>query len=138
VIVLAARPIATAFGTEFVDLTVTFIRLFGVVVAGFSVSRTMRGSLRGAGDTRWPLYGTLLGTFVVRLPVASLALPTGFAVTVLGTSVPFGMGFGYAAVFAAIVADFYVKAAVNTGRFWSGKWRDVARASGVGAGASDD
>jgi Na+-driven multidrug efflux pump len=48
------------------------------------------------------------------------------------------MGFGYAAVFAAIVADFYVKAAVNTGRFWSGKWRDVARASGVGAGASDD
>jgi putative MATE family efflux protein len=138
VIVLAARPIATAFGTEFVDLTVTFIRVFGVVVAGFSVSRTMRGSLRGAGDTRWPLYGTLLGTFVVRLPVASLALPTGFAVTVLGTSVPFGMGFGYAAVFAAIVADFYVKAAVNTGRFWSGKWRDVARASGVGVGASDD
>jgi len=138
VIVLAARPIATAFGTEFVDLTVTFIRVFGVVVAGFSVSRTMRGSLRGAGDTRWPLYGTLLGTFVVRLPVASLALPTGFAVTVLGTSVPFGMGFGYAAVFAAIVADFYVKAAVNTGRFWSGKWRNVARASGVGTGASDD
>jgi len=137
-IVLAARPIATAFGTEFVDLTVTFIRVFGVVVAGFSVSRTMRGSLRGAGDTRWPLYGTLLGTFVVRLPVASLALPTGFAVTVLGTSVPFGMGFGYAAVFAAIVADFYVKAAVNTGRFRSGKWREVARASGVGAGASDD
>jgi putative MATE family efflux protein len=137
-IVLAARPIATAFGTEFVDLTVTFIRVFGVVVAGFSVSRTMRGSLRGAGDTRWPLYGTLLGTFVVRLPVASLALPTGFAVTVLGTSVPFGMGFGYAAVFAAIVADFYVKAAVNTGRFWSGKWRNVARASGVGTGASDD
>ena len=138
VIVLAARPVALAFGTAYVDLTVTFIRVFGVVVAGFSVSRTMRGSLRGAGDTRWPLYGTLLGTFVVRLPVASLALPTGFAVTVLGTSVPFGMGFGYAAVFAAIVADFYVKAAVNTGRFWSGKWRDVARASGVGAGASDD
>ena len=137
VIVLAARPIATAFSTEHVDLTVTFIRVFGVVVGGFSISRTMRGSLRGAGDTRWPLYGTLLGSFVVRLPVAALALPAGFAVTVLGTTFPVGLGLGFPAVFAAIVADFYVKAAVNTGRFWSGKWQAVARASGVGAGADD-
>ncbi|WP_436930206.1 MATE family efflux transporter [Halosimplex halobium] len=137
VLVAAARPVAVAFGTNEVDLTVQFIRVFGLAVAGFSVSRTMRGSLRGAGDTRWPLYGTVLGTYVVRLPVASLALPAGFAVTVLGVSVPLGASMGYTAVFAAIVADFYVKAAVNTGRFRSGKWRDVARASGVGAGADD-
>ncbi|WP_135365946.1 MATE family efflux transporter [Halosimplex halophilum] len=137
VLVAAARPIALAFGTDEVDLTVQFIRVFGLAVAGFSVSRTMRGSLRGAGDTRWPLYGTILGTYVVRLPIASLALPAGFAVTVLGVSVPLGASMGYTAVFAAIVADFYVKAAVNTGRFRSGKWRDVARASGVGAGADD-
>ncbi|WP_436907814.1 MATE family efflux transporter [Halosimplex marinum] len=137
VLVAAARPVAVAFGTDEVDLTVQFIRVFGLAVAGFSVSRTMRGSLRGAGDTRWPLYGTVLGTYAVRLPVASLALPAGFAVTVLGVSVPLGASMGYTAVFAAIVADFYVKAAVNTGRFRSGKWRDVARASGVGAGADD-
>jgi len=139
VLVLAARPVAAAFGTEHVGLTVTFIRVFGVAVAGFSVSRTMRGSLRGAGDTRWPFYGTFLGTFVVRLPVAALALPTAFAVTVpvVGASVHPGLGLGYAAIFVAIVADFYVKAAVNTGRFRSGKWRAVARASGVGAGADD-
>ena len=31
-------------------------------------------------------------------------------------------------------ADFYVRAAVNTGRFRSGAWRAVARRSGVGAG----
>jgi putative MATE family efflux protein len=135
VIVVAARPIATAFGTEHVDLTVTFVRVFGLVVAGFSVSRTMRGSLRGAGDTRWPLYGTTLGTYVVRLPVAALALPAGFAVTLLGVSVPVGLGLGFPAIYAAIVADFYVRAAVNTGRFRSGKWKQVARASGVGSGA---
>jgi hypothetical protein len=35
-------------------------------------------------------------------------------------------------VYLAIAADFYVKAAVNTGRFWSGRWRAVARASGIG------
>jgi len=138
VLVLAARPIAAAFGTQHVDLTVQFIRVFGVVIAGFSVSRTMRGSLRGAGDTRWPLYGTVLGSFVVRLPIAALALPVGFAVPLLGLSVAPGQGLGMTAIFVAIVADFYVKAAVNTGRFWTGKWKAVAAASSVGTGANDD
>ncbi|MFB6151577.1 MAG: MATE family efflux transporter [Haloarculaceae archaeon] len=133
-IVLAARPIATAFGTEHVDLAVTFVRVFGLAVAGFSVSRTMRGSLRGAGDTRWPLYGTIAGSFLVRLPIAAAALPAGFAVTLLGTSVPVGLGLGFPAIYVAIVADYSTKAAVNVGRFRSGKWRAVARASGVGAG----
>jgi len=45
-----------------------------------------------------------------------------------------GLGLGFPAIYVAIVADFYVKAAVNTGRFRSGRWRSVARASGLGAG----
>jgi putative MATE family efflux protein len=136
VVAAFARPIAAAFGTDNPALTVQFVRVFALGVAGFSVSRTMRGSLRGAGDTRWPLYGTILGAYVYRLPVAFLALPAGFAVAVplVGLTVAPGLGWGLPAVFAAIVGDFYLKAAVNTGRFWSGKWRDVARASGVGAG----
>ncbi|MCU4801515.1 MATE family efflux transporter [Halobacteria archaeon HArc-gm2] len=140
VVVALARPIAAAFGTENPDLTVQFVRAFALGVAGFSVSRTMRGSLRGAGDTRWPLYGTVLGAYVYRLPVAFLALPVGFTVTapLVGVTLAPGLGWGLPAIYAAIVGDFYLKAAVNTGRFWSGKWRDVARASGVGAGAGDD
>jgi putative MATE family efflux protein len=137
VIVVAARPIALAFGTQSPDLAVSFIRVFGLAVAGFSISRTMRGSLRGAGDTRWPLYGTALGTYAVRLPIAALALPVGYAVTLGPVSLAPGMGLGVAAIYVALVGDFYVKAAVNTARFYSGRWRDVARQSGVG-GAADD
>jgi len=132
VIVLAARPIALAFGTQYVGLTVSFIRLFGVAVAGFSISRTMRGGLRGAGDTRWPLYAMVVGAVFVRLPIAVLALPVGFSITLLGLGFAPGLGLGFPAVYLAIAADFYVKAAVNTGRFWSGRWRAVARASGIG------
>jgi putative MATE family efflux protein len=137
VLVLLARPIAMAFGTASVPLTVDFIRVFGLATAGFSVSRTMRGSLRGAGDTRWPLYGTVVGSYLVRLPVAALALPATVTVVVpvLGMSVAPGLGLGYPAVFVAIVGDFTAKAAVNTGRFWSGRWRAVARRSGVGVEA---
>ncbi|SEN41803.1 putative efflux protein, MATE family [Halorientalis persicus] len=132
VLVAFARPIALAFGTEYPDLAVQFIRVFGVIVAGFSISRTMRGSLRGAGDTRWPLYGTFAGSYLVRLPVAALALPAGYAVTVAGFSVAPGLGWGLPAIFVALIADFYVKAAVNTARFWTGKWQGVARRAGVG------
>ncbi|MFC7133085.1 MULTISPECIES: MATE family efflux transporter [Salinibaculum] len=132
VLVVAARPIAQAFGTEHVALTVDFVRIFGVVTAAFSIARTMRGSLRGAGDTRWPLYGMFVGSYVVRLPIAALALPTGFTVTVAGVSVAPGLGLGMPAIFLAILADYYTKAAVNTGRFWSGQWKTVARRAGVG------
>jgi putative MATE family efflux protein len=134
VLVALARPIAAAFGTAHVALTVDFIRVFGVATAGFSVARTMRGSLRGAGDTRWPLYGTVAGSYLVRLPIAALALPTTFTLTVAGVSLAPGLGLGVPVVFLALLADFYVKAAVNAGRFASGAWRAVARRSAVGAG----
>jgi Na+-driven multidrug efflux pump len=107
--------------------------VFGLATAGFSVSRTMRGSLRGAGDTRWPLYGTFLGSYVVRLPLAALALPAAFTVTVAGVSVAPGLGLGYPVIYLAVLGDFYAKAAVPAGRFWTGRWKAVARQAGVGA-----
>jgi putative MATE family efflux protein len=137
VIVLAARPIAMAFGTQYPDLAVQFIRVFGLIVAGFSVSRTMRGSLRGAGDTRWPLYGTFAGAYLVRLPIAVLALPEEFTLALAGLTVSPGLGLGLPAIFVALVCDFYVKAAVNTARFWTGRWQDVARSAGVETAGDD-
>nr|WP_231751428.1 MATE family efflux transporter [Halogeometricum sp. CBA1124] len=115
VIFLAAEPLAQVFGAGNVALTTTFIRVFGLGVAGFSVSRTMRGALRGAGDTRWPFYGGLLGTYVVRLPVAFAALPVGFAVSAFGVTVAPGLGWALPAVYAAILADMS-PAPSSTGR----------------------
>ena len=128
----AARPIAAAFDAADLDLTVTFIRVFGLGVAAFSVSRTLRGGLRGAGDTSWPFYGGLLSTYVVRLPIAFAALPATFAVTVplLGVTLTPGLGWALPAIYVAIVADMYTRAAVNFVRFRSGKWREIgARAT---------
>jgi putative MATE family efflux protein len=151
-----ATPIARAFVPDNLDLTVTFIRVFGLSVAAFSVSRTLRGSLRGAGDTRWPLYGGILGTYAVRLPLAFLALPVGYAIsagpwtldlalqsfslgpltvptvavgalTIPGLSFAPGMGWGLAAIFAAILGDMYTRAAINLVRFRSGAWRAYGR-----------
>ncbi|MFB6119349.1 MATE family efflux transporter [Halosegnis sp.] len=127
-----APLLARGFGTSAVAETAAFVRVFALGVAGFSVARTLRGALRGAGDTRWPLYGTLLGTYVIRLPVAALALPAGYTLGFDPWSLSVGLGLGLPAVFAAILGGLYVKAAVNTIRFASGGWLAVARASGIG------
>ncbi|MEF8884118.1 MAG: MATE family efflux transporter [Haloarculaceae archaeon] len=132
-----ARPIATVFNTSDVGLTVEFIWVFALSVAGFSIARTMRGALRGAGDTSWPLYGKILG-LVVRLAVTVLALPVGFAVSLGAVSVAPGMGLGVLAVFVAVVLDFYIQAGVNTVRFTSGTWQEVARKAAGGPAAGDD
>ena len=137
-LIVAARPIATLFNTEHVALTVEFVRVFGLGVAAFSISRTMRGALRGAGDTTWPLYGTVAGTYLLKLPIAALALPIGFALSVGPWRVAPGMGFGLVAIYVAILADMYLRALVNTARFRSGEWQRIARESGVGAGARAD
>jgi putative MATE family efflux protein len=134
VIAASAVPIARLFGTEDIALTAEFVRVFALGVAGFAVSRTTRGALRGAGDTRWPFYGTLLGTYALRLPLAFLALPVGYVVTFGPLSVAPGRGLGLVAVYAAILVDLYAKAGVNAARFATGRWKAVARASRVSAG----
>ncbi|MFB6187953.1 MAG: MATE family efflux transporter, partial [Halobacteriaceae archaeon] len=89
-------------------------------------------ALRGAGDTRWPFYGGLIATYIVRLPIAFAALPVGFAVTIGGLSFTPGLGFGLIAIYIAILGDMYTRAFVNLGRFYSGKWIEIARQSSVG------
>ncbi|MFB6360678.1 MAG: MATE family efflux transporter [Halobacteriales archaeon] len=128
-----ARPIVLLFNPNDVGLAVAFVRVFAVGVAGFSIDRVMRGGLRGAGDTRWPLYGMFIGIFVLRLPIAFLALPASFVVTLAGVSIAPGLGAGLGAVFAAILVDLYAKAGINTLRFASGRWQAIARESEIGA-----
>ena len=129
VLVVAARPLSLAFGTDSPATAATFIRAFGLLAVGFAVSRTMRGCLRGAGDTRWPLYATVAGIYCFQLPVALLALPVGHTMGVGGLSVTPGLGLGLSAVFVALVGQFYVQAGVNAGRFRAGGWRRVADAA---------
>jgi putative MATE family efflux protein len=129
----AASPIARAFGAAELGLTVTFIRIFGLSVAGFSISRTLRGGLRGAGDTRWPFYGGIVGTYIVRLPLAFVALSADYvvsigpfalgALTIPGIAFSPGLGLGLPAIFAAILGDMYARAAINLFRFRSGAWK---------------
>lgn len=136
IMVVAARPIIDLFSTEAVDLTVRFVQVFAVGIVGFSVFQTLQGALRGAGDTTWPLYGTLLGNGL-RLGLGLLALPAMWVISVGSVSVSLGLDLGLVMIFLAILGDWYVRAVVNGVRFWSGQWKVVAARSDVGSQAAD-
>lgn len=59
---IAVWPLAGLIGAEHVALTVEFIYVLVVMIAGFSVARTLKGALRGAGDTTSPSMGRYSAT----------------------------------------------------------------------------
>jgi len=95
---------------EVVRLTVIFIFILGGVQPLMAVEFTLGGALRGAGDTRFPLVTTLTGLVLVRTGIAALMawleLPVEY-------------------VFAALIGDYIVKAAMLSGRFRSDRWKSI-------------
>ena len=114
VIVGVAPIVASWFGAtgqQTVALTVTFIYILGAAQPLMAVEYALGGALRGAGDTRFPLFAILTGLFVFRLGGA--ALVTGV------------FGGGVVAVWCCLLADYTVKALLLSWRFASGRWQDV-------------
>jgi putative MATE family efflux protein len=93
---------------EVARLTVVFIYVLGSVQPLMAMEFTLGGALRGAGDTRFPLYAVLSGLLGVRCLLAGLFAWHGLSVEW---------------VFAALIADYVVKASMLTLRFRSGRWQ---------------
>ncbi len=127
VIVALARPAAGLFSrdAEVQDLVVLFIYILGAVLPLMAIEYAMGGSLRGAGDTFFPLAVVFTGLFVCRLiPATILAL---------GFHAPLGW------VWSALVLDYLARATLLARRFRGGKWKLVRvwegkRAAAAGAG----
>ena len=116
IIIAAAGNIASFMidDPEVVRLTVAFIYVLGAVQPLMAIEFALGGALRGAGDTRFPLIAVLAGLIGVRVPLAGF-----FAWRELSVEW----------VFAALMADYVVKATVLTVRFRSGRCSWTASSS---------
>ncbi len=113
VVVVAARPIASLFvDRSDIPLTTEFVRVAAVSVVPLGINGSITGALRGAGDTRIPFLATLVGLYLVALPVAGLGVMTNVGVIALQV---------------ALVAETAVPMAVNLARFRTGAWKAVSR-----------
>jgi Na+-driven multidrug efflux pump len=71
------------------------------------------GPLRASGDTQWPFYGQIAGLFGFALPAAYLGATTGL---------------GFWGLYASLVLETGVPAAVIYYRFHSKAWMRIGRA----------
>lgn len=101
----SAHPTVVAAGSS-------YLRINAVAQPILAFAMVLNGALRGAGDTRPGLVGTLLGRWGVVLPLAYLlALP---------------LGMGVSGVWWALVAGTSVQSLYIGVRWFGGRWAEVA------------
>jgi MATE family multidrug resistance protein len=83
------------------------LRFSLLTLPALSISFICNGSLRGAGDTRFPVLVRAAGTWGVRVPLALVLIPL----------------FGLIGARLAMAGDFWMQASLASWRFRSGKWR---------------
>jgi putative MATE family efflux protein len=74
----------------------------------WGLSQVMSGSLRGGGDTRYPMWMTMAGMWLLRLPI-------GYAVGILA-------GFGLPGVYSSSFVDAAFRSFMNIRRFRQAPW----------------
>lgn len=85
-----------------------------VMVAAFeqptlALAYVFAGALRGAGDTRWPMYATILGVWVFRMPLVYLCVHV--------------WQFGIVSVWVVTAIDFLLRSLVLWLRFRGSVWK---------------
>ena len=112
-VIAYAQELATFFlGDEplTIKYTVQFTYILGAMMPLLAIEFAVGGSLRGAGDTRFPLMATFLGLIGMRCGLAAVA--TWLELPVIW-------------VYATIVADYLLKGTMLIWRFRTGRWKTV-------------
>jgi Na+-driven multidrug efflux pump len=112
IFLIFAESLTTLF---IADPAVIYWGTFCVMLAAFeqptiAATYVLAGALRGSGDTRWPMYVTILGVWVFRMPLVYLF------VEILGWSI--------ISVWVLTSIDFLVRSLVLWRRFRTGAWRN--------------
>ncbi len=100
---------ADPLAEETIRLTVVFMWCLGLVQPLMAIEFTLAGALRGAGDTRFPLYAVLTGLLGARV---------GGALLVWGV-----LDWEVEWIYAALIPDYAVKATLLVWYFRRGRWK---------------
>lgn len=105
-----AVPIIDIFADdmETILLAARMLRIEAFAEPLLAIGVVLGGVLRGAGDTRWPFYISMLGMWGVRLPLSYILIRS--------------FGWGLEAIWAAMIADWGVRALLSSFRFYRRKW----------------
>ncbi len=96
------------------DLTVAamsavILKIMALSQPGQSTQLSLAGALRGAGDTMYPLYASIFGTWIFRVFLAYILVAV--------------LHWGIIGAWVALVLDQYMRAAIVYMRYRSEKWK---------------
>ncbi|WP_256289429.1 MATE family efflux transporter [Halobellus inordinatus] len=110
VVISLSSQIANVFVDDpnSIEVTALFIRIAAIASIGLGIDKAATGVLRGAGDTHWLFYATIVGLYLVSVPVAYIGVITPLGVSML---------------YLALLLETFVPAAITSYRFRLGVWQ---------------
>jgi Na+-driven multidrug efflux pump len=111
-IYIFAYPIARVFIADpgVIFFTVAFMHALGAAQPLMAVDWTLTGSLRGAGDSQFPLFASVAGFYGLRLALTVAIAHYGGPVTL---------------VWWSLLADYALRSSLKWWRFRSGRWETI-------------
>lgn len=106
-----ARPLAAFFTDDpaVIDAGMQFIRMLALAQPFIAITQALSGALQGAGDTRPPLYYTLIAQWIISIPLAYL--------------LTFTFSFGVVGVWIAVMISPIVQGLLTANKYRSGSWK---------------
>lgn len=119
VIFVFASPLARLYTTEadVSRLATICVRINAFAQIPFSIVMVLAGALRGAGDTRYVMYITIVGQWCIRLLLAYI----------LG----FVLGYGLPGVWVAMLIDVIVRSVLVWLRYKRGRWMELIKLESI-------
>jgi multidrug resistance protein, MATE family len=110
---LFGRPIMRLFTSEpeMIAMGTDALKVIALSQPFMAVAMVVAGSLRGAGDTRFPMWATFVSIWLVRLPLGYLFGPY--------------LGWGLSGLYISNVLDGVARAVANFVRYRRGSWRTI-------------
>lgn len=114
VFVVAGEPLLRLFtdDREVIVGGIEALRVGAIAIPVLSIPMTLAGTLRGAGDTRFPMISNLIGAWVLRLPI-------GYLLAIV-------VGLGLPGAYLAFAVDAAVQSVMIVWRYRRGKWQETS------------
>ncbi|MEN6316358.1 MAG: MATE family efflux transporter [Clostridiaceae bacterium] len=111
--ILFSHPMARLYTKELnvANMAGTVLKIVALALPGMSTQLSLAGALRGAGDTKFPLYASAFGIWGVRVVFAIIFVNV--------------FHWGLIGAWIALLLDQYTRAAIVFLRYRSGKWKHV-------------
>ncbi|NLM11868.1 MAG: MATE family efflux transporter [Clostridiaceae bacterium] len=113
IFILFSHPLARVYNSDadVVSKAGTVLKLVALGQAGIATQLPIAGALRGAGDTRFPLYASATGIWVFRVAFSYIFVNV--------------LNWGLMGAWLSLILDQYTRATIVYIRFRTGKWKYI-------------